>query len=152
MNTGKTFAVSSQKLNDTLLVGEKLGQQLKGGEVIELIGDVGSGKTVLTRGIAKGAGSKDGVASPSFTISRVYKTDNFDIHHFDFYRLGDAGLMRDDIAEVANDETSVVIVEWSDIVADVLPDNRFIIEIESVGEDERKISITFPTEKEQDEE
>jgi len=148
MSTGKTFSVKSQSLDDTLKIGEKLGEQLKGGEVIELIGDVGSGKTVLTRGLAKGAGSADNVASPSFTISRVYKTDNFDIHHFDFYRLGDPGLMKQDIAEAAQDNNSVVVVEWSDIVEEVLPANRYIVKLEQAGEDERNIAITFPAEVE----
>jgi tRNA threonylcarbamoyladenosine biosynthesis protein TsaE len=125
-------------------IGEKLGEQLKGGEVIELIGDVGSGKTVFTKGLAKGAGSPDNVASPSFTISRVYSGDIFDIHHFDFYRLSDPGIMMQDIAEVAGDENRVVVVEWSDIIQDVLPENRYVVSIQATGDETRKLSITFP--------
>lgn len=127
-------------------IGEKLGEQLKGGEIIELIGDVGAGKTVFTKGLAKGAGSPDNVASPSFTISRVYSGDIFDIHHFDFYRLTDPGIMKADIAEIAGEENRVVVVEWSDIVRDVLPSNRYVVEIQSTGDDSRKVSITFPAE------
>lgn len=137
----------SQSLDDTLLIGEKVGLQLKGGEVIELSGDVGSGKTVFVRGLAKGAGSKDNVSSPSFTISRVYKADGFDIHHFDFYRLADPGIMKADIAEAAEDETSVVAVEWSDVIEEVLPEDRIVVNFTSVDEESRKIAITFPEEK-----
>ena len=108
---------------------------------------MGSGKTVFVRGLAKGAGSKDNVSSPSFTISRVYKADGFDIHHFDFYRLADPGIMKADIAEAAEDETSVVAVEWSDVIEEVLPEDRIVVNFTSVDEESRKIAITFPEEK-----
>jgi tRNA threonylcarbamoyladenosine biosynthesis protein TsaE len=136
--------VLSRNLEDTLKVGEKIGEQLSGGEVIELVGDVGAGKTVFVRGVAKGAGSQDSVSSPSFTISRVYKCPNFNIHHFDFYRLTDPGIMKSDIEEVAGDSDAVVMVEWSDIVERVLPKNRLVVTISAIDENARKISILFP--------
>lgn len=121
---------------------EKIGQNLKGGEVIELRSDVGGGKTTLVRGLAKGAGTEDQVASPTFTISRVYNCPgNIRINHYDFYRLTDPGLMRSELGESVSDPLSVTIVEWAKIVDEVLPDDRLIIEITSTGEDSRHIGL-----------
>ena len=144
MSTGKTYSISSQKLSDTLNLGKNIGAKLKGGEVIELVGDVGSGKTVFVRGLAKGAGSDDAVASPSFTISRVYHCGHFDISHYDFYRLDDAGIIRAELDEAANDEKAVIAIEWSGIVNDVLPEKRVRVEIASTGDESRDIIISVP--------
>ncbi len=148
MSIDKTLQIISEGLEDTLSLGEKIGQKLKGGEVIELVGDVGSGKTVFVRGLAKGAGSSDSVASPSFTISRVYNCDDFTINHFDFYRLEDAGLMKAEITDVIGDERAVVAVEWSDIVSDVMPSTKVNISFTVTDEDKRKISIRLSQELE----
>ena len=144
MSTDKTYSISSQKLEDTLNLGKNIGAKLKGGEVIELVGDVGSGKTVFVRGLAKGAGSDDAVASPSFTISRVYHCGDFDVSHYDFYRLDDAGIIRAELDEAAHDEKAVIAVEWSGIVDDVLPKERVRIEIKSTGDESRDIEISVP--------
>lgn len=94
------------------------------------------------RGLAKGAGSNDQVASPTFTISKVYHCPgDIRINHFDFYRLNDPGLMRAELGESVSDPTSVTIVEWADIVTDVLPLDKVIIEITTTGEDQRLISV-----------
>lgn len=121
-----------------------MGHNLKGGEVIELISDLGGGKTTFTKGLVSGAGSDDHVSSPTFTISNIYKTKNFEIHHFDFYRLPDAGLMEHEVAETINDKHSVVIVEWSDVVKHVLPEERVTIEIAVTSENNRKFTISYP--------
>ena len=110
---------------------------LRGGEVIELVSDLGGGKTTLVRGLARGAGSQDKVASPSFTISKVYKTDKLEIHHFDFYRLSEPGVVADELAEVVGDPKIVVVVEWADAVRHVLPDKRLSIKIEQTAEGDR---------------
>ena len=125
-------------------VGLQLGSNLRGGEFIELISDVGGGKTTLTRGIAKGAGSNDHVASPTFTISHIYKTPKFEIHHFDFYRLHEAGLIQHELNDVIQDPKCVVIVEWSDVVAHVLPEKRVKILITTIDETKRELEITCP--------
>lgn len=126
----------------------RLGQRLRGGEVIELISDLGGGKTTLTRGIARGAGSSDIVASPTFTLSKVYKTPRFDIHHFDFYRLGEAGLMEYEVQDLLTDDHVVLIIEWGDVVASILPKNRLTIYIAKTidGDNERDITCSFPSE------
>lgn len=122
-----------------------LGSQLKGGEVIELRSDLGGGKTTFARGLAKGAGSQDRAASPTFTLSRIYKTPMFDIHHFDFYRLNDPGILADQLSEAMADN-NVVLVEWADIVKNVLPEARISIEFQptALSPDARQISISYP--------
>lgn len=124
------------------ILGKNLGQRLKGGEVIELIGDVGAGKTTLTRAIARGLGIVDPIQSPTFTIVNRYETSHGVIlAHYDFYRLDDAGLMRDELREALGDAATVTIIEWGDIVADILPEDRLTITIESVSEATRKLDI-----------
>jgi len=123
----------------------KIGTRLKGGEVIYLIGDLGSGKTTFVRGLAKGFGSQDKVASPSFTISRVYKSGNKEMHHFDFYRLPEAGIMKQELAELLGDSHFVVVIEWADAVKDVLPLERLTIEMKTTGENERALTFSAPT-------
>ena len=117
---------------------------MRGGEVIELVSDLGGGKTTLTRGLVRGAGSSDKVASPTFTLSREYAAPNFTIAHFDFYRLGEAGIVGDELAEIVGDPAYVTVVEWGDIVQDVLPHERLAIRIDLLGEVERKLEFTYP--------
>src|SRR5689334_12645084 len=108
--------------SDMRELGKKLGTLLKGGEVIELVGDVGVGKTTLVKGIAEGLGINEDVQSPSFTISRVYAArDDLWLHHYDFYRLSDPGVMRYELAESIADAKSITIIEWADTVHDILP-------------------------------
>lgn len=128
---------------DTERLGELLGEQLTGREVIELRSDLGGGKTTLVRGIVRGAGSNDRVGSPTFTLSKEYKTKKFDIHHFDFYRLSQPGILEEQLAEAL--QTGVVIVEWADIVQDVLPEDHLSVELKPVANDpdERQIIITY---------
>jgi tRNA threonylcarbamoyladenosine biosynthesis protein TsaE len=122
--------------------GGTLGSVLSGGEVIELVGDVGAGKTTLTKGIAAGLAVDDDVQSPSFTISRVYQArDGLTLAHYDFYRLGDAGIMADDLSETANDKTTVTVIEWGGVVEGVLPADRLTITIEALSESGRRLSL-----------
>jgi tRNA threonylcarbamoyladenosine biosynthesis protein TsaE len=121
-----------------------LGSRLSGGEVLELRSDLGGGKTTFTRGLVKGAGSPERVASPTFTLSRYYKTPKFPIYHFDFYRLDEPGILKDQLAEALGGK-NVVVVEWARIVDDVLPANRLTIEFKAKadGPEERTIAITY---------
>lgn len=124
--------------------GEKLGAKLKGQEVIELKSDLGGGKTTLTRGIARGAGSTDNVASPTFTISKLYQTPNITLYHFDFYRLQEAGLMAHELHDALEDPQGVVIVEWGDLVEDVLPKKRMTITLHRSENDGRELVCNYP--------
>ncbi len=131
----------SESSEATEEIGRKIGISLKGGEVIELISDLGGGKTTLVRGIAAGAGSKDKVSSPTFTLSKVYGAKTFQIIHYDFYRLQDPGLMEYELAEALSDTHAVLIVEWANIVQDVLPKERLIIRISAKGEFVRQLDF-----------
>lgn len=121
---------------------------LKGGEVIELVSDLGGGKTTFVRGLAHGAGSKDKVGSPTFTISKVYDGPTFQIHHFDFYRLPDAGLMTNELGDVLGDPAIVTVIEWADVVKHVLPDQRLHIAIRQLPNGDREFTFSAPQELE----
>ncbi len=125
-------------------LGEAMGERLRGGEVIELVSDLGGGKTTFVRGLARGFGSSDKVSSPTFTISHEYKAGSKTLFHFDFYRLHEAGIVADELDEAAHDPQAVVVVEWGDIVSDVLPPARLTIAITATSEDGRELVITYP--------
>lgn len=144
MSTVATWQISSTSSEATEQLAERLGKSLKGGEIIELISDLGGGKTTFVRGLARGAGSTDRVASPTFTISRVYEAGSLEIHHFDFYRLGEAGLIAEELSEVISEPNVVTVVEWADIVKDVLPAKRFSVVLEKTPTDGRVITFRAP--------
>ena len=146
MSTELTWQTVSTSLENTVLLAEQLGKKLKGGEVIELVSDLGGGKTSFVRGLAKGMGSQDTVASPSFTLSREYKAGDLTLYHFDFYRLSDPGLVANELAEVVNDPKAVVAVEWAGIVEAVLPVDKLTITLQPTSETKRSITFTY-TEK-----
>ena len=125
---------------DMMDFGAKLGAELQGGEVIELIGDVGAGKTTFTKGLAKGLAITETVQSPSFTISRIYD-GRLELVHYDFYRLNDAGVMALELADNLNDAEKVVVIEWAETVADILPKERIRIKISSPSETERVLEV-----------
>ncbi len=132
---------------ETRAWGETLGQALTGGIVIELVGDVGAGKTTLTKGIALGLGVEEDVQSPSFTISRVYDArDGLQLAHYDFYRLSDPGIMADELRDVINDPTVVTVIEWADIVDGVLPAGRLRITAVAASDTVRELTVTGPAE------
>lgn len=119
--------------------GKHLGRSLRGGECVELIGDVGAGKTTLTKAIAVGMGIEEDVQSPTFTLSRIYETDRLTLHHYDFYRLSEAGVMSYELAESIAAPRVVTIIEWADTVADVLPPERLVITLRSTPDGEARL-------------
>lgn len=130
---------------DLISFGQKIGEKLDAPAVIELVGDVGSGKTTLTRGIAKGLGVKEPISSPSFTISKHYayakNKHEYNLVHYDFYRLPDPGLMAEDLAESLSDKNTITVTEWADTVADILPKNHITIRISLNDDGSRSIEI-----------
>lgn len=129
---------------ETEQLAEHIGEKLRGGEIIELVSDLGGGKTAFVRGLARGMGSTDHVTSPTFTISREYAAGTLTLYHFDFYRLEEPGIMANELAELITDPKAVVAVEWSDIVQHVLPEDRITIHIAATGETDREFTITCP--------
>lgn len=125
------------------LLGERIGKLLRGGELIELVGDVGAGKTTLTKGIAAGLSIDEDVQSPSFTISRLYEArDNLRLAHYDFYRLSDAGIMAHELSEAVDDPAMITVVEWADAIQHVLPSERLQIHLTSPSIDDRHVELT----------
>jgi len=147
MSTGLILRIESTNSDDTLRLGEEVGRNLRGGEVIELRGDLGSGKTTFVRGLARGMGSHDKVHSPSFTLSNEYKSGQLTLYHFDFYRLTEPGIMRQEISEALTDPQGVVVVEWPDIIEDVLPAERLNIKLVPTSENGRKLEVSGPENK-----
>jgi tRNA threonylcarbamoyladenosine biosynthesis protein TsaE len=124
------------------LFGRMIGELLVGGETIELVGDVGAGKTTLVKGIARGLGADDQVQSPSFTISRIYSgRDDLTLAHYDFYRLNDAGIMANELQEATGDNKTIVVIEWADVASGVLPSDRLTINISTPSETTRRLEI-----------
>lgn len=121
--------------------GREFAKNLHAPAVIELVGDVGAGKTTFVRGLAEGLGVKEPVTSPSFTISKEYAFDGGVLIHYDFYRLQDPGLMLGDLEESLSDPSAIVLVEWADSVAGILPEDRTRIEIKYLDDGGREITL-----------
>ena len=131
-------------VDDLLASASKMGSVLRGGEVVELVSDVGGGKTTFVEGLAKGAGSKDHVSSPTYKISNVYEAPDFDIYHFDFYRLPEAGLIEHELVDIKDQDDAVIVVEWSNVVAHALPKDRITITIKVESNESRILTIEYP--------
>lgn len=131
-----------QTEQDMERLGERIGAKLKGGEIIELIGDVGAGKTTLTHGIARGLGIHETVQSPSFTISCRYAARNgLTLNHYDFYRLPDAGIMALELSETLTDPKAVTVIEWGETVQNCLPPDHIVIDIDYLPNQGRKVEM-----------
>ncbi|MGN0733898.1 MAG: tRNA (adenosine(37)-N6)-threonylcarbamoyltransferase complex ATPase subunit type 1 TsaE [Emergencia sp.] len=129
---------------DTRSFGHQLAENLQPNTVIALIGDLGTGKTTLSRYIAEGLGVKETITSPTFTVVLEYHSGRLPLYHFDVYRVNDP----DDLFEIGAEEYfykgGVSIVEWADQVAEILPDDTLCIFIEyGEKEGERIYKCTF---------
>lgn len=131
--------------DDMKAFGAGIGTMLRGGEVIELVGDVGTGKTTFTKGLGEGLKISEDIQSPTFTISREYPArDGLEMHHYDFYRLNDPGVVSYELAESVADGTVVTVVEWGETTRDVLPVDRIIIRFAHGELESREIQIELP--------
>lgn len=140
------FISHSNSPEQTEEIAVKIGQHLKGGEVIQLIGDLGGGKTTFVKGLARGLGSSDTVSSPTFTINRIYEGPGLTLFHFDFYRLNNPGVMTFELNEVLNDPKNVLVIEWSDIVKHLLPEHKLSVKFEVNNNQEgRKLTFNYPS-------
>lgn len=141
------YKIKKLKTNDnteTERLGEKIGKRLRGGEVIELSSDLGGGKTTFVRGLARGAGSKDNVSSPSFTIKNVYSAPRYEIWHFDFYRLNQAGMVGYELEDALGDSKIVTVIEWAKDASKVLPEDRLKIQFTPSPDESRELTIRWP--------
>ena len=124
--------------------GEKIGREAQPGEVYTLIGDLGVGKTVFTQGVARGLGISEHVNSPTFTIVQIYDSGRLPFYHFDVYRIGDVSEMDEIGYEDYIYGDGVALIEWANLIEEILPNNCISITIEKdleQGFDYRKITI-----------
>ena len=133
----------SHSPEDTEHIGEELGRTLSPGSVVAYIGGLGMGKTAFTRGLARGLGCTGRVTSPTFTIVNEY-SGTVPLFHFDMYRLDSSDALFDIGWEDYLDRGGVCAVEWSENVADAMPDGTVYVTIQRApeGENARKITIT----------
>ena len=142
----KLLHIASEK--ETERIGEAIGRAAEPGTVVALIGDLGTGKTTLTKSIARGLGVTETVTSPTFNIIREYKSGRIPLYHFDVYRIGDP----DEMFELGYEEyfygDGICVVEWADIIEELLPEDAVIIRIErGADEEEREYRIESEDEK-----
>lgn len=129
---------------ETYKLGFDMGKAAAAGQVYTLLGDLGTGKTVFTKGLAKGLGVEEPVSSPTFTIVQVYEEGRLPFYHFDVYRIGDV----EEMDEIGYEDyiygKGVSLIEWADLIEDILPEHYTQIKLEkdlSKGFDYRRISI-----------
>ena len=135
------FEKEINSTDEMIAFGEEIGKQISEGMVLELVGDVGAGKTTFTKGLAKGLGISETVQSPTFTISRVYEGEKLTLSHYDFYRLNDYGIMEMELAENLNNPKNVTVIEWAGDLADNLPKKHLKLVFESSSEKQRKVKV-----------
>ena len=129
---------------ETYELGLAMGREARPGEVYTLIGNLGVGKTVFTKGLATGLGIKEPVSSPTFTILQEYEEGRLPFYHFDVYRIGDV----EEMDEIGYEDyiygDGVCLIEWADLIREILPEHYKEIRIEKdldKGFDYRRISI-----------
>ena len=129
---------------ETHALGKKIGQQAKPGDVYTLIGDLGVGKTVFTKGFAAGLGIQEDISSPTFTILQLYEEGRLPLYHFDVYRIEEP----EEMEEIGYEEyfygQGVCLVEWASLVEEIIPPEAVWITIEKdldKGFDYRKITV-----------
>jgi tRNA threonylcarbamoyladenosine biosynthesis protein TsaE len=143
--TNEVKTVESHSEQETYDLGFEMGKKAYPGQVCTLIGDLGVGKTVFTQGFAAGLGVKDYICSPTFTIVQVYDDARLPFYHFDVYRIGDESEMEEIGYEEYVYGDGVSLIEWADLISDILPDIYTRIEITKdldKGFDFRNIKIT----------
>ncbi len=144
MQEQNTTIIESFSPEETRSLGEKLGREAKPGEVYTLVGDLGVGKTVLTQGIASGLSITEPICSPTFTIVQVYEEGRMPFYHFDVYRIGDM----EEMDEIGYEDyfygEGLTMIEWANLIEEILPEHRREITIEKdleKGFDYRRITI-----------
>lgn len=136
--------IETRNAEETYRLGVQIGEKAKAGQVFTLVGDLGVGKTVFTQGLARGLGIEEPISSPTFTIVQVYEDGRLPFYHFDVYRIGDISEMDEVGFEDYVYGEGVSLVEWANLIEDILPEERTEIVIEkdlSQGFDYRKITI-----------
>jgi tRNA threonylcarbamoyladenosine biosynthesis protein TsaE len=136
-----TYITQSQE--ETFAIGVELGKKAKPGDIFALIGDLGTGKTILAKGIAKGLGIDEEITSPTFTLLEVYESD-IPLYHFDLYRISDDTELENLFFEEYWFGDGVSVIEWADRAMKRLPKDMYIITLEYLDKNRRKITVEYP--------
>lgn len=136
--------IETYSAEETAELGRRMGLEAKPGDVYTLVGDLGVGKTVFTQGIALGLGITEAISSPTFTIVQVYEEGRMPFYHFDVYRIGDI----EEMDEIGYEDyfygEGLTMIEWANLIEEILPEKRKEITIEKdleKGFDYRRITI-----------
>lgn len=138
------FEIKSKSLEDTDNIAKAFVSALnKNGTLLCMYGDIGAGKTTITKSIGKYLGISQKITSPSFVILNEYHTGDLDLYHFDLYRLENEGLdtILDEVREYTQDEKALAIVEWAEFSSGELPENRVELQIKYLEENERQMTF-----------
>ena len=144
------MVLESKSPEDTFQIGMRLGKLAEAGDVYTLTGDLGVGKTVFTKGFAKGLGIEESVNSPTFTILQIYEGGRLPLYHFDVYRIGSVEEMEETGFEEYIMEDGVSLIEWADLIEEILPRKRTRVLIEKdleKGFDYRWITVELTGEQ-----
>ncbi len=134
--------ITVHNLTELTKVAQYLAENLPTKFCLELIGDVGAGKTTFTKALVEKLGSNDEVTSPSFAINNRYQlNDGREVSHYDFYRLGEAGAMSQELLEDLVNPQACVIVEWAETVSQVLPAERLQMTITTLADGGRRLEL-----------
>ena len=136
--------IETRSAEETFALGKKIGEQARPGDVYTLVGDLGVGKTVFTQGLAEGLEITEPISSPTFTIVQVYEEGRLPFYHFDVYRIGDVEEMDEIGFEDYIYGECVSLIEWSNLIEEILPEKKVKITIEKdleQGFDYRRIMI-----------
>lgn len=144
MNDMSDIIYETYSPEETRAIGEKIGLHAKAGDVYTLVGELGVGKTVFTQGVARGLSIEEPVVSPTFTIVQIYGQGRIPFYHFDVYRIADL----DEMDEIGYEEyiygNGVCLIEWANLIEEILPSDRYEVTIEKdleKGFEYRKITV-----------
>jgi tRNA threonylcarbamoyladenosine biosynthesis protein TsaE len=145
----ESLCIVTRDSEETYLLGKLLGEALRKGDVVALRGDLGSGKTVLTQGIARGIGvhCDDAVTSPTFTLVNEYPGRQMPLYHFDLYRLSDSADLEETGFEEYLQAGGVMVIEWAEKARDVISAEAFWIDFSYSDEKTRSLMISGPPER-----
>lgn len=149
----KTFITQSSE--ETQKLGQMLAQELQSGKIICLLGELGSGKTTFTQGFLKGLGIHGPYTSPTFVVLKHYKVKSaklkvqskdknyaiLNIYHADAYRINSKDMINLGWEELISNKKNIIIVEWADRIAGIMPKDSLWIEFKWTGENKRKIIL-----------